>query len=235
MGSFAQIENGRESWNGDACVPRHRHDRAYAAVVLSGAYEECGSRGRFRVAAGDVLLHDAFDAHLDRFQRNGAQILNVAIEDGLAGFGIGRVADPDGIAIGAERDPREAAAVLCKQLQPYAQAPADWQDALASDLLGDPDCRLDEWARDHHLAPETVSRGFGKVFGLTPASFRLEVRARRAFALIRETSLPLAAIAAKTGFADQAHMSRAMRALTGAAPGAWRRSNPFKTDRARAA
>jgi hypothetical protein len=34
---------------------------------------------------------------------------------------------------------------------------------------------------------------------------------------------------AAAGFADQAHMSRAIRVLTGATPGNWRRSNSFKT------
>ena len=39
----------------------------------------------------------------------------------------------------------------------------------------------------------------------------------------------LAAVAAQHGFADQAHMTRSVRAVTGLPPGAWRRSNPFKT------
>jgi AraC-like DNA-binding protein len=199
------------------------------AVVLSGTYEECGSRGRFRAGPGDVLLHRAFDAHLDRFHNRGAQILNLVAGTLPANFSIGRIGDPDVIARVAERDPIEAGAQLHAQLCEAPGALQDWPDLLATDLLRDPGCRLEIWASKHGLAAETISRGFGKVFGVTPASFRAEVRARCAFALITGSQQPLACIAAATGFADQAHMSRATRALTGLPPSWWRRSNPFKT------
>lgn len=229
MSGFAHIADGRESWPAHLGIPRHRHDQGYAALVLSGGYEECGSRGRFRVGPGDVLLHDAFDAHLDRFQGEGAEILNLITDDPALGSGIGHVADADSIMRAAERDLAEAAACLRDQFRETRRSAEDWPDILARDLLDDPDCRLDAWARAHGLAAETVSRGFGKVFGVTPASFRAEARARRALMLIASSDAPLVAIAASTGFADQAHMSRATRALTGAPPTAWRRSNPFKT------
>ncbi|MET3667922.1 helix-turn-helix domain-containing protein [Caulobacter sp. 1776] len=53
---------------------------------------------------------------------------------------------------------------------------------------------------------------------------RVEARARRAWALITGTMDTLASIAAETGFTDQAHMTRDVKALTGKAPGAWRRA-----------
>src|SRR5690242_9852379 len=232
---FAQISNGREDWERGARIPRHRHDRAYAAIVLSGSYEECGSRGRFRVSAGEVLLHGAFDAHRNCFHSTGAQILNLEISELSMSAGIGRVEDPDAISRAAERDPAEASAQLQSQFRESQAATYDWQDTLARDLLADPGRRLDEWAREHKLSPETVSRGFGKVFDVTPVAFRLEARARRAFTMITTIDASLASIAAMTGFADQAHMSRAVHALTGASPGHWRRSIAFKTQRAEAA
>jgi AraC-like DNA-binding protein len=236
MAGFEHIGNGRQNWSPHHCIARHRHDRAYAALVLSGTYEECGSRGRFRVGPGDVLLHSAFDAHLDRFHNRGAQILNLVLASAVAAdFSVGRVADPDTIARVAERDPIEAGIRLRAQVCESDAAPQDWPDVLAADLLRDPGCRLELWARHHGLAAETISRGFGRLFGVTPASFRVEARARRALALITGSDLPLACIAAAAGFADQAHMSRAMRALTGSPPSGWRRSNSFKTSRPRSA
>lgn len=227
---------GSETWQAGAFVPRHRHAQAYAALVLCGAYEECGSKGRLRVAAGDVLLHDAFDAHLDRFTRQGARILNFILPDrSRYPWSLGRVADPDGIARTAERDSEAAQAQLCEELREYRSGPADWPDRLAADLAQNPNRRLDEWARDNGLAEETVSRGFRKVFAVTPASFRGEARAHRAYLHIVRTALPLATIAARAGFADQAHMTRAVKALTGHAPLALRMSNSFKTERAVAA
>jgi hypothetical protein len=56
--SLAITPSGNERWHSRAYIPRHRHARAYAAVVLEGSYEESGSRGRFRVRPGDVVLHE---------------------------------------------------------------------------------------------------------------------------------------------------------------------------------
>ena len=229
MGSFAQTTIGRERWAPFIHIARHRHDRAYAALVLSGSYEESGSRGRFRVGPGNVLFHSAFDAHLDRFCGNGAQILNLFVEEIPAGLDVGRISDPDMIVRIAERDVVAAGTALRAQVRPIQRAPLDWQDKLAEDLLRNPECPLEEWARSNDLAPATVSRGFSKVFDITPAEFRLEARTRRALALIAANQEPLAMIAAETGFADQAHMTRAIRLLTGSTPGEWRRSNRFKT------
>ena len=59
-----------------AVLPRHRHDAPYAAVVLEGGYEEAGDGGRFRVRAGDVLIHGAFSAHLDRADRKAFELVD---------------------------------------------------------------------------------------------------------------------------------------------------------------
>lgn len=225
---FAPTPCGHERWGSREYIPLHRHGHAYAALILTGSYEESGSRGRFRVGPGDVLLHDAFDAHLDRFQSGGARIFNLPMER-RPGVSVGSVADPDRIVRVAERDPIAANLLLLAELRRKPIVHYDWPDVLADDLISDPDWRLQEWARKKSLASATVSRGFRKIFGTTPAAFRLDARARGAFRMITGSDLPFATVAAATGFADQAHMSRAIRALTGATPGSWRRSNSFKT------
>jgi AraC-like DNA-binding protein len=217
------VASGRECWHGKQNLPRHRHYQAYLAVVLSGGYEECGSRGRLRAGPGDVLVHNAFDAHLNRFQKSGAQILNLVAAGPVPHFCMGVVGDPEAIARTAEHDPIEAQLQLCAQIREAKRSAEDWPDLLARHLLDNPECRLDDWARQHGLASETLSRGFCKVFGVTPASYRAEVKVRRALALIFSSDMPLVRVAAAAGFADQAHLSRATRALTGAPPSAWRR------------
>lgn len=229
---FAPTPLGHERRGSRVHIPHHCHDRAYAALILSGSYEESGSRGRFCVGPGDVLLHDAFDAHLDRFESSGAQIFSLIIEGWPSETSVAHVADPDAIIRAAERDLIYATSLLLAELRCKPLVYYDWPDLLAKDLLGDPGWRLDVWARRRSLAPATVSRGFRKVFGIAPAAFRLGARARRAFRMIRGSDLSFAAIAATTGFADQAHMSRAIRALTGATAGSWRASNSFKTEAA---
>lgn len=222
---------GSERWAGASSLPRHRHLQAYAALILSGGYEECGSLGRFRVGPGQVLLHRSHDAHLDRFSSRGAQVLNLLLGEEPA-FGLGAVSDVDAIARFAERDSMAAAEELRGQLRRLDSEPADWPDALARDLLDDPGLRLADWAERHGLAPETLSRGFGSVFATSPARFRAEIRAQCALAFLARGDAALADVALQAGFADQPHMTRAISALTGRPPGYWLRSNRFKTARA---
>jgi AraC-like DNA-binding protein len=218
-----------ERWSARRSLPRHRHTHAYLAIVLSGGYEECGSRGRYRVRAGDVLVHGAFDSHLDRFGDGETRVLNLTVAGGAPEYGLGRITDPDALLRAVRCGAAEAGICLRQQLTEAKSRPDDWPDLLARDLLADPACPLAGWAHRHGFAAETLSRGFGRVFAVSPAAFRLEARARRAFTRIVGTDEPLTAIAADTGFADAAHMSRAIRALTGFPPRHWRESNSFKT------
>jgi len=209
------------------CLPRHRHAEGYAAVVLSGAYEEAGDAGRRRVSPGDVVVHRAFEAHLNRTAGAGAQVLNLPLPAGeLPAFG--RADDLDGLVRLALRDPTEAAAMLAEALRPVTPAAPDWPDLLAAALAQGDATPLGAWAEVFGLSPEHLSRGFGKVFGVSPQRYRLEARTRAALAALAGPA-PLAEVAAAHGFADQAHMTRSVRAVTGCPPGAWKRSNPFKT------
>jgi AraC-like DNA-binding protein len=213
---------------------RHNHDAAYAAVVLAGGYEEVGDHGRFQVAAGDVLLHDRFEAHLDRFSALGAVILNLGLPAGSSfGPGVAKIADPDLIVRAAERSQTRALQLLLATTQTKAAICADWPDELAARLIDDPSLQLGLWAEAKGLNPWTVSRGFAQVFGVPPEVFRARARARQAWRLIQTSKWPLAQIAYDLGFADQSHMGRSVKRLTGESPGQWRgAANRYKTRRA---
>lgn len=198
----------------NAAYPRHTHAQAYAAIVLDGGYVEAGSHGRWRVGAGDVLLHGAFDAHCDSFDRGACAVVNLALPRAPR-FAAGRIDDADAIL---RADPREAAELLLASLRPRDDGERDWPDLLAASLRRDPSLHLAEWARAHRLSAETLSRGFLRVYGTVPARFRAETRARKAYAMIAEGMRPLAEIALASGFSDQPHMTRAIVALTGHAP-----------------
>jgi AraC-like DNA-binding protein len=204
-------------------LQRHRHGRAYAALVVSGSYVEAGDQGRRRLCPGDVVLHDAFSAHRNHVGAQGARLVNLAVTGGVDCFA--RVPDPDGIVRLAERDPIAAAQALQQDLQPLAATLLDWPDLLARDLTLNPALSLAAWARQQGLAAETLSRGFVRVFGITPRRWRFEVRARRALCALRDGGPSLVAVALEAGFADQAHLTHAVVALTGRAPGHWRRTS----------
>lgn len=210
---------------------RHMHGRAYAALVAAGGYEEAGDAGRFEVHTGDVILHERFEAHLDRILSSGAIVINIALPDD-AQFqpGSGRISDPDSIARVAEKNEAEAAMLLIQTIEMKVQKSRDWPDELAVELTSHPTLDLTLWSNIKDIAPWTISRGFSRGFGISPSGFRACARARQAWKAIRTTSEPLADLAARLGFSDQAHMTRAVKRLTGRPPQAWRVSaNRFKT------
>jgi AraC-like DNA-binding protein len=211
---------GRERCDGPA-LPRHRHPFGYMCLILSGRFDEAGDEGRFRVGPGDVLIHRTYEAHRDIFEARGAEVLNLPLPDSFGASGRVRIEDADAVARAAERDPWDAAEQIAAGSR-SAGGEEDWPDLLARDLRDNPQLALGDWARAQGLAPATVSRGFGQAYGVTPARYRAETRALRAWRSVSSSRQALAAIAFDLGFADQAHMTRAFVAMVGAPPHRWR-------------
>jgi AraC-like DNA-binding protein len=169
-----------------------------------------------------VLLHGAFDCHANRaLTRLPLQIVRLPWDDNLL-EGCFRTRDPDALAMLVERDPAEALEQLRSEIRPSPPQELHWTERLAQALRLETSTQLETWAESAQLAPETVSRGFHRAFGVTPKTFRIESRARRAWNLLLRSSSPLTDIAVELGFSDLAHLSRAVRALTGAPPSYWR-------------
>ncbi|MBO9696190.1 MAG: helix-turn-helix transcriptional regulator [Sphingopyxis sp.] len=205
---------------------RHCHDDAFVAVVLEGGYQEAGDEGRFDVRPGDALIHHPFESHLDRVEARGARVLVLDLPAKLAASTQvrGRVDDPDLLVRLAAHDPRNAAAAFAEQFVALPDRAQDWPDLLARDLRGGEPIRLGEWAERTGVRAETLSRGFRAAYGCTPKAYRADARARAALAAIRAGAGALADIAHRLHFTDQAHMTHAVARLSGATPGAWRRS-----------
>ncbi|MDH0863369.1 AraC family transcriptional regulator [Mitsuaria sp. GD03876] len=199
-------------------MTRHRHRHGYVALVLAGGYVEAGDRGRLRVEAGQAVFHAEHESHQNEFFRVGAQVLNLPVPAGDLGQLLGHVADPDAIARLAERDPLEAAELLRQTFRPSTARLDDWPDLLAAALASDPALNLTEWADAMGIAPPSISRGFRRAYGTSPKRYRLELRAMQALRQMRGWQGSLATLAAETGFADQAHLTRALVALTGLTP-----------------
>jgi AraC-like DNA-binding protein len=200
---------------------RHHHLTAYAALVVSGSCHEAGDGGRFDVEAGDVLIHRAFDGHRDCVGRRGAMFINIPVKAPI-GCCTGRVSDVDAIVRGFERDAAEGEALFHALFVPTERRASDWPDLLAAMLTTAGESSLRQWAEGHRLHPASVSRGFRLAYGISPKRFRLEARASNAARRVREGCARLADIAAESGFADQAHMTRAFSQLFGISPSALR-------------
>ena len=221
-GIFRGITPGIETLRASFSLPRHRHLRAYATVVLAGKFEESGYTGRLTATAGDVLIHPALDCHANQMISAGVKLLRLNWNDTSGAGGLFRLDDVDAIARTAEKDVAEAALALQNALEKNYPSPPgqrnDWPDLLAGVLGRNASTEIGLWAEASGLARETVSRGFTSAYGVAPAVFRAELRARTAWLRITRGRDNLCTIAADTGFADQAHMIRQMRRHTGYTP-----------------
>jgi AraC-like DNA-binding protein len=74
------------------------------------------------------------------------------------------------------------------------------------------------------LSPFHFSRLFCEQFGMPPHAFQNQVRVARAKSLLLE-GYAVARVAAQTGFADQSHLTRQFKRLTGVTPGHYRQSS----------
>lgn len=84
---------------------------------------------------------------------------------------------------------------------------------------------LEELARVAGVGVCALSRLLRHSWGTTAHRYVIDRRVERARQLLRLGDLPLKAVAAATGFADQAHMTRTLRARLGKTPGELRRGD----------
>lgn len=91
-------------------------------------------------------------------------------------------------------------------------------DEVRQALAAEPGLGLAELARGVGLSPYHLSRVFRRASGLTISRYRTRLRVRRALERLSGGERDLAALAVDVGFADQAHLTRAVRAETGGTP-----------------
>lgn len=228
---FRSIQPGIETLPCSFSLPRHRHLRAYATVVLAGSFEECGYVGRIRATPGDVLIHPALDCHQNQMISGGVKLIRLYWRDTTGIGGLYHLDEVDELARTAEKDVTAALSLLESLLQrqrrPSPGQRIDWPDLLLTHISANTSAQIGRWAERNGLARETISRGFLAAYGVQPSALRAELRTRTAWLRITRGSDRLSRIAADTGFADQAHMTRWIRRVTGKSPRAWRSGQAF--------
>jgi AraC-like DNA-binding protein len=91
-------------------------------------------------------------------------------------------------------------------------------DDVRQVLAENPGAPLRELAGAAGLSSYHVSRVFRRTTGVTISAFRSRLRVRRALEQLAGGQRDLARLAAETGFADQAHLTRSVRRETGSTP-----------------
>jgi len=200
-------------------VGYHRHENAYAAIILSGDYREAGIDGSYACRSGEVVIHPGYHAHADQVGADGADILNIPLDDVVAdrlGYAIYRAGDVRALARLARRDPDRFAAALDRELEVSRRlAPPAWLERYVGLILrGD---SASGAARASGRSIEHAGRTCQHWYGLTPLQLRREERIRRAISGLRDGGSP-AEVAHDCGFADQPHLTRVLKVATGRTP-----------------
>jgi AraC family transcriptional regulator len=220
-------------------VPAHAHAEAYLCLVLAGAFRERSRRGELEVRAGAAVLHPSGETHEDRFGERPAACLNVALAPGWCELGpvealhapsggvgplVWKLArefdeEDDASELSIEGLTLELLAALLRAGRERGPEPA-WLARVAERLEREPRGRLSlsglAWEAGVH--PSTLARTFRRFRGCSLGEFRRRARLARACELLRTSAVPLAEVAVRAGFADQSHMTRAVRAELAVTP-----------------
>ncbi|TGY88609.1 AraC family transcriptional regulator [Marinicauda algicola] len=210
----------------------HRHADARLIVFLRGEYRERSFRESGRFRAGDFLIRPAYYAHDgigdDTVHYVALPLSRNAVSAHLARHGWkarrGQVSEA---LLRAVRNGDCSGDELIKERPTLSLAEDEDESALsriASALWQTNPGTLRALARSERLLPWTLTRAFKRNYGVAPSQYRKEAMAQHALSLIAETDMNIAAIAAISGFADQSHLCRTLRAITGATPTSLRRS-----------
>lgn len=183
--------------------PAHRHAEAQLSRLLAGDYAEDSDHGPRRVSGAAFSAKPGGFAHENRFGEDGALMLSVCLAEApfVTRYGL----------VGGDGE----------DLALLPAAPPAWLAQASREVAAGG--RTRRIANDLGLHPVRFAQLFRRHYREAPSAWRQSRRLARAAGRIVVGREPLADLAAEAGFADQAHMSRAMKAATGFSPAALRR------------
>jgi AraC family transcriptional regulator len=232
-------------------VPLHTHENASFVLVLAGSYLSSADGAPEVSPVSTLIFNPAGTTHRDSFRLASGRFLAISISDesrrvaevGTALPSVATVVVAGAAVTTAFRLARQSVIVepeassvmegLCWELLWSATGERFWtrQKLLwwiprARELLHD-QCttplRITEMAQQLGVHPVYFARAFRHAFRCTPGEYLMRCRLRTVMALLRDTKLPLSAIALRAGFFDQSHLSRAFRIHFGLAPHAYQK------------
>lgn len=217
-------------------IHRHAHDQDKLVILLTGGATERIGQALTEHRLLDVVAREKFRAHENQYHASGARSLLVELDGAtLAGQLPPGAARQHGLRlVAAFHAPRSARArrmrtavrdtVAALREAPPPAAPR-WLDhareLLFAQLVQPP--RLVDLAARVGIHPVHLAQAFRRHWNMTPLGY---VRAHRVFRAVEMIARgeALAEVAAAVGFADQSHMTRAIRRARAAPPGALQRT-----------
>jgi AraC family transcriptional regulator len=222
----------------DTVMPAHDHELALVSCLVNGSYRSRTRTADFELACDDMLYCPPEFSHSDDIGKSGARFFCIEItadaemklpnthhlfREELTIYAARRLLSE----FLGEQD-QFALDCLGAELVGTLTAPA-WKSASASQmtLVADRLCahpsgnvRLAEIAADLGTHATTLTRQFRAAKGISMGEYRQIARARRANGMVLTGQIPLAAIAADCGYADQSHMTRDFLRRFGQTPSA---------------
>jgi AraC family transcriptional regulator len=235
----------------DVEVPRHTHEDAHFLLVVRGAYITSADGVDPVCAPPSLIFNPAGTTHRDRFQTRGGLFFIVSVGRESLGLFPRRAAAPDRPTGLRGGETLRLALAMYKEMRAADDLSPVLLEGMALELLGRAgrlraagDARPPRWLRraremihdrrEEALAvgeiaeavgvhPVYLARAFRKHYGVTVGEYARGLRVEGARRQLAATDLPLARVAAATGFYDQSHFSRAFKRATGVSPAEYRR------------
>ncbi len=228
-------------------IDLHEHAAAYFTLLVAGKYEETHDGVTARYEPFSLAFHPAKIVHSDQM---GDDTTLFAIE--LADAWQARIGlHFDTSAWRLELQYGEAVWLAVRLLNQFLDGDVDAleADAVVSEMLGialrlvDRDRPQRAWVHEvkamlrtefvEHVSleslaqrvgvhPASLARGFRLDEGTTVGDYVMRLRIQHACRLMSSTSTSLADVAAACGFADQSHLTRVFKSITGLPPGLFR-------------
>jgi AraC family transcriptional regulator len=215
----------------------HEHPRACIAVVVEGVVRKRFLRGVEDADQGTVVTMPPVEPHEDVFGRDGARLVVVQADEGVAGVTCFRDWEATLLAFRiahelAEPDPFTPLALEGLALEltaaaargPSRSRPAPWLER-ARELLGER-ClappSASELGAEVGVHPSHLARAFRAQYGDSLGGCARRLRLEWAAGRLARTDAPLVCIAADAGFVDQSHFTRAFKRHFGLTPARYR-------------
>ncbi|HUP48917.1 MAG TPA: AraC family transcriptional regulator [Thermoanaerobaculia bacterium] len=225
-------------------LPEHAHDPGQVCFILEGTYSEELAGGEHLLRPGDIQFHSPGERHANSVAAGGALTLLISVDRERWIDVVARrpfcspVLDEIGREVRKElarQDPASSAALeglslvllsrLARlELQGGAREP-QWVREAVFRIERDYDrpMSLSSVAEDAGVHRATLAAAFRRFRGTSVGELIRSVRIARAREALAGTNAPIAEVAQQTGFADQAHLGRVFKRMTGMTPGDFRR------------
>ncbi|PWK77066.1 AraC family transcriptional regulator [Mucilaginibacter oryzae] len=225
---------------GDCFQDFHYHEHAVISFVLEGGNRESRKNGSFERKPGDIAFFAPGEWHRTIPGAPSCRNINLEIpEHFLKSYDLStlHIADHRSTILHIVSDmrsgvPSAGTPIIMSVLDllsgagdTYTGKKPLWAKRLEEILQ-------DEWNRNFTLRelsaalqvhPVTISKNFATYFGMSFGEYLRKVRIERSLALLKDTDMPLVAVAFQCGFADQSHFIRNFKQFTGFLPSHFRK------------